>query len=43
MLTLQKKEVARRIGLTPMGLHQKINNIKEFKASENLCYMIRSN
>lgn len=31
---LTKKEVARRLGLIAMGLHQKINNITEFKASE---------
>ena len=31
---LTKKEVARRLGLSFMGFHQKINNITEFKASE---------
>lgn len=31
---LTKKEVARRLGLSVMGLHQKINNVTEFKASE---------
>jgi len=31
---LTKKEVARRLGLSIMGLHQKINNVTEFKASE---------
>ena len=31
---LTKKEVAQRLGLSIMGLHQKINNITEFKASE---------
>lgn len=31
---LTKKEVARRLGLSVMGLHQKINNATEFKASE---------
>ena len=31
---LTKKEVARRLGLSVMGLHKKINNLSEFKASE---------
>lgn len=31
---LTKKEVAKRLGLSIMGLHQKINNVTEFKASE---------
>ena len=31
---LTKKEVARRLGLSVMGLYQKINNLTEFKASE---------
>lgn len=31
---LTKKEVAKRLGLSFMGLHQKINNVTEFKASE---------
>ena len=31
---LTKKEVAHRLGLSVMGLHQKINNMTEFKASE---------
>lgn len=31
---LTKKEVAHKLGLSFMGLHQKINNITEFKASE---------
>ena len=31
---LTKKEVARRLGLSIMGLHKKINNLSEFKASE---------
>lgn len=29
-----KREVARRLGLSEMGLYKKINNITEFKASE---------
>ena len=29
-----KREVAKRLGLSEMGLYQKINNITEFKASE---------
>lgn len=31
---LTKREVAKQLGLSDMGLHQKINNITEFKASE---------
>lgn len=31
---LTKKEIAHRLGLSVMGLHKKINNITEFKASE---------
>lgn len=31
---LTKKEVAKRLGLSIMGLYQKINNVTEFKASE---------
>ena len=31
---LTKKEVAKYLGLSDMGLYQKINNITEFKASE---------
>lgn len=31
---LTKREVAQRLGLSEMGLYQKINNITEFKASE---------
>lgn len=31
---LTKKEVAKRLGLTFTGLHRKINNVTEFKASE---------
>ena len=31
---LTKREVARRLSLSEMGLHQKINNVTEFKASE---------
>ena len=31
---LTKREVARRLGLSEMGLYKKINNITEFKASE---------
>lgn len=31
---LTKKEVTRQLGLSVMGLHQKINKTKEFKASE---------
>lgn len=31
---LTKKEVARQLNLSPMGLHQKITNVTEFKASE---------
>ena len=31
---LTKKEVAHKLGLTFMGLHKKINNVTEFKASE---------
>ena len=31
---LTKKEVARRLGLSIMGLHKEINNLSEFKASE---------
>ena len=29
-----KREIAKRLGLSEMGLYQKINNITEFKASE---------
>ena len=31
---LTKREVARRLKLSEMGLYQKMNNITEFKASE---------
>lgn len=31
---LTKREIAKRLGLSEMGLYQKINNITEFKASE---------
>ena len=31
---LTKKEIARHLGLSVMGLYQKINNVTEFKASE---------
>ena len=31
---LTKKEIAKLLGLSAMGLHKKINNITEFKASE---------
>lgn len=31
---LTKKEVARQLGISEMGLYKKINNITEFKASE---------
>ena len=31
---LTKREVAKRLGLSEMGLYKKINNITEFKASE---------
>ena len=31
---LTKKEVARRLNLSLMGLYLKINNVTEFKASE---------
>lgn len=31
---LTKKEVAHKLGLSFMELHQKINNVTEFKASE---------
>lgn len=31
---LTKKEAAQRLGLSVMGLYQKINNVTEFKASE---------
>lgn len=31
---LTKREVAKRLSLSEMGLHQKINNVTEFKASE---------
>ena len=31
---LRKKEIAGALGLTPMGLYKKINNVTEFKASE---------
>ena len=31
---LSKKEVAEHLGLSTMSLHQKINNVREFKASE---------
>lgn len=29
-----KKEIADKLGISPMGLYQKINNVTEFKASE---------
>ena len=29
-----KKEIAGKLGITQMGLHNKMNNISEFKASE---------
>lgn len=29
-----KRELAKRLGLSEMGLYKKINNITEFKASE---------
>ena len=29
-----KREIAKRLGLSEMGLHQKMNNVTEFKASE---------
>ena len=29
-----KREIAKRLGLSEMGLYKKINNITEFKASE---------
>lgn len=31
---LTKREIAKKLGLSEMGLYQKINNITEFKASE---------
>ena len=31
---ITKREVAKRLGISEMGLYQKINNITEFKASE---------
>ncbi len=31
---LTKKEVAKHLGISEMGLYKKINNITEFKASE---------
>ena len=31
---LTKKKVAQRLGLSVMGLYQKINNVTEFKAGE---------
>ena len=31
---LTKREIAKNLGLSEMGLYQKINNITEFKASE---------
>lgn len=31
---LTKREVAKALGITTMGLYKKINNITEFKASE---------
>lgn len=31
---LTKREVAKRLNLSEMGLYQKMNNITEFKASE---------
>ena len=31
---LRKKDIAGALGLTPMGLSKKINNVTEFKASE---------
>lgn len=31
---LTKKEVAKYLGLSDMGLYQKVNNLTEFKASE---------
>ena len=31
---LTKREIAKRLGLSEMGLYKKINNITEFKASE---------
>lgn len=31
---LTKKEIAKKLGISLMGLYKKINNITEFKASE---------
>lgn len=31
---ITKRELAKRLGLSEMGLYKKINNITEFKASE---------
>lgn len=31
---MTKREIAKRLGLSEMGLYKKINNITEFKASE---------
>ena len=31
---ITKKEVAKQLGLSEMGLYKKVNNITEFKASE---------
>ena len=31
---ITKREIAKRLGLSEMGLYKKINNITEFKASE---------
>ena len=30
----QKKDLAKKLGLSAFGLQQKINNVREFKASE---------
>lgn len=32
--TLTKKEIAKKLNISQMGLYKKINNITEFKASE---------
>lgn len=38
----KKNDIAKMLGLSPMGLYKKINNITEFKASEisRLCKVL---
>lgn len=33
---LTKQKIAKKLGITTMGLYKKINNLSEFKASEYL-------